>query len=272
MPDHLPGDFRINLHDLPQLIVSDGLNLLAAIAILIVGFTLAGRVQTLLLRMLDRAPNVDAMLKSFFGSIARYLILTLTVLSVLAQFGIQTTSLLAVLGAAGLAVGLALQGTLSNVAAGVMLLLFRPFRVGHAVEVGGIAGTVKELSLFTTEVVTGDNVQITVPNSAVWGHPVKNYSIYPERVLSVRFRLGSGADLDAALAIAQEAAAADKRCMTSPAPGLALDQDADGAVALVLAVWTLASDMDGLRTDLIRTVRHRLDAAAIPVAATKPLP
>lgn len=272
MPDHLPGDFRINLHDLPQLIVSDGLNLIAALAILIVGFSLAGRVQTLLVRMLDRAPNVDAMLKSFFGSIARYLILTLTVLSVLAQFGIQTTSLLAVLGAAGLAVGLALQGTLSNVAAGVMLLLFRPFRVGHAVEVGGIAGTVKELSLFTTEVVTGDNVQITVPNSAVWGHPVKNYSIYAERVLSLRFRLAGGADLDAALAIAHEVAAADKRALTSPAPGVALDQDPDGAVAVTVAVWTLASDMDGLKTDLIRATRHRLEAASVAVAPVKPLP
>ncbi len=272
MPDHLPGDFRINLHDLPQLIVSDGLNLIAALAILIIGFSLAGRVQTLLMRMLDRAPNVDAMLKSFFGSIARYLILTLTVLSVLAQFGIQTTSLLAVLGAAGLAVGLALQGTLSNVAAGVMLLLFRPFRVGHAVEVGGIAGTVKELSLFTTEVVTGDNVQITVPNSAVWGHPVKNYSIYAERVLSLRFRLAGGGDLDTALSIAHDVAAADKRALTAPAPGVALDQDPDGAVALTLAVWTLASDMDALKTDLIRTVRQRLDAASVAVAPTKPLP
>jgi small conductance mechanosensitive channel len=272
MPDHLPGALRINFNDLPQLIIGDALNLVAAIVILIVGFSLAGHVQTALTRLLDRAPNVDAMLKSFFGSIARYLILTLTILSVLAQFGIQTTSLLAVLGAAGLAVGLALQGTLSNVAAGVMLVLFRPFRVGHAVEVGGIAGTVKELSLFTTEVLTGDNVQITVPNSAVWGHPVKNYSVYPERVLSLRFRLAGGADLDTVLAIAGAAATEDPRSLTTPAPGVTLDQDPDGAVALVLAVWTLASNMDGLRTDLIRGVRRRLEAASIPVAATKPLP
>lgn len=272
MLDHMPGDFRINLHDLQQLIVNDGLNLIAALAILIVGFSLAGRVQTLLMRMLDRTPNVDAMLKSFFGSIARYLILTLTVLSVLAQFGIQTTSLLAVLGAAGLAVGLALQGTLSNVAAGVMLLLFRPFRVGHAVEVGGIAGSVKELTLFTTEVVTGDNVQITVPNSAVWGHPVKNYSVYPERVLTLRFRLSAGADLDAALAVGRDAVTAEPRCLTTPAPAFALDQDADGAVALVIAAWTLAAELDGLKTDLIRAVRHRLDAASVALAPTKPLP
>lgn len=272
MPDHLPGDLRNNLHDLPQLIVTYGLNLMAAVAILIVGFSLAGRAQTLLVRLLDRTPNVDAMLKSFFGSIVRYLILTLTVLSVLAQFGIQTTSLLAVLGAAGLAVGLALQGTLSNVAAGVMLLLFRPFRVGHAVEVGGIAGTVKELTLFTTEVVAGDNVQITVPNSAVWGHPVKNYSIYPERVLSLRFRLAHGADLDAALMIAREIATGDTRCLASPGPGFALDHDADGAVALVVSTWTLASNMDALKTDLIRNIRRRLEAASIPVAATAPSP
>ena len=132
-----------------------------------------------MVRVLSRTPHFDPTLKSFFGSLARYLILTVTLLAVLSQFGIQTTSLVAVIGAASLAVGLALQGTLSNLAAGIMLLIFRPFRVGHKVQVGGSLGTVKELSLFWTELVTDDKVQIIVPNGGVWGQPLRNFSIYP---------------------------------------------------------------------------------------------
>ena len=157
-------DLMINMRGLLPLIVSNALNVLGAILILLIGLWLAGKADQLLVRMLSRAPHFDAMLKSFFGSLARYLILTVTLLAVLSQFGIQTTSLVAVIGAASLAVGLALQGTLSNLAAGIMLLIFRPFRVGHKVQVGGSLGTVKELSLFWTELVTDDKVQIIVPN------------------------------------------------------------------------------------------------------------
>jgi small conductance mechanosensitive channel len=144
--------------------------------------------------MLSRTPHFDATLKSFFGSLARYLILTVTVLAVLSQFGIHTTSLIAVLGAASLAVGLALQGTLSNLAAGVMLLIFRPFRIGHKVQIGGSVGTVNELSLFWTELVTDDKVQIIVPNGGVWGQPLRNFSVYPAPPHSgdVRFRIAEG--------------------------------------------------------------------------------
>src|SRR5262249_58361288 len=126
------------------------LSVLGAIVILLIGLWLSGKADLLVVRMLSRAPHFDEMLKTFFGSLARYLVLTVTVLAVLSQFGIQTTSLVAVIGAAGLAVGLALQGTLSNLAAGIMLLIFRPFRVGHKVQIGGSVGVVKELSLFWT--------------------------------------------------------------------------------------------------------------------------
>jgi len=118
--------------------------------------------------MLRRTPHVDPMLQSFFGSLARYLVLTVTVLALLSEFGIQTASIVAILGAASLAVGLALQATLSNLAAGVMLLIFRPFRIGHKVQISNSAGTVKELLLFWTELVTDDKVQVIVPNRGVW--------------------------------------------------------------------------------------------------------
>jgi small conductance mechanosensitive channel len=157
-------DLMVNMQAVLPLIVTNALNALGAIVILLIGLWLSGRANLLVVRMLSRTPHFDPTLKSFFGSLARYLILTVTVLAVLSQFGIHTTSLVAVLGAASLAVGLALQGTLSNLAAGVMLLIFRPFRIGHKVQIGGSVGTVKELSLFWTELVTDDKVQIIVPN------------------------------------------------------------------------------------------------------------
>src|SRR5260370_5930491 len=160
-------DLVVNMGALLPLIVTNALNALGAIIILLIGLWLSGKADLVVVRMLSRTQHFDAMLKSFFGSLARYLVLTVTLLAVLSQFGIQTTSLVAVLGAAGLAIGLALQGTLSNLAAGVMLLIFRPFRLGHKVQVGSSVGTVKELSLFWTELVTDDKIQIIVPNGGI---------------------------------------------------------------------------------------------------------
>ena len=147
-------ELMVNMQAVLPLIVTNALSALGAIVILLIGLWLSGKADQLVVRVLSRTPHFDPTLKSFFGSLARYLILTVTLLAVLSQFGIQTTSLVAVIGAASLAVGLALQGTLSNLAAGIMLLIFRPFRVGHKVQVGGSVGTVKELSLFWTELVT----------------------------------------------------------------------------------------------------------------------
>jgi small conductance mechanosensitive channel len=178
------------------------LSALGAIVILLIGLSLSGKADQLVVRVLSRTPHFDPTLKSFFGSLARYLILTVTLLAVLSQFGTQTTSLVAVIGAASLAVRLALQGTLSNLAAGIMLLIFRPFRVGHKVQVGGSVGMVKELSLFWTELVTDDKVQIIVPNGGVWGRPLRNFSIYPAppHAGEVRFRTAEGTELEPASA------------------------------------------------------------------------
>ena len=183
MPDQTPQDVLIDLREFIPWLVANGLNALAAVVILLVGLWAAGRTDLFVTRMLDRTPHFDAMLKTFFAGIARYLVVTVTGLAVLSRFGIQTTSLIAVIGAASLAIGLALQGTLSNLAAGVMLLIIRPFRIGQRVQIGAFIGTVKELSLFWTELVTDDKVQIIVPNSAVWGQPLRNFSFYPNATL-----------------------------------------------------------------------------------------
>ena len=190
-------ELMVNMQAVLPLIVTNALSALGAIVILLIGLWLSGKADQLVVRVLSRTPHFDPTLKSFFGSLARYLILTVTLLAVLSQFGIQTTSLVAVIGAASLAVGLALQGTLSNLAAGIMLLIFRPFRVGHKVQVGSSVGTVKELSLFWTELVTDDKVQIIVPNGGVWGQPLRNFSIYPAppHAGEVRFRRAEGTEL-----------------------------------------------------------------------------
>src|SRR5215469_15517310 len=195
-------DVMADLNTLLPLIVSNALNALGAILILLIGLWLSGRADRLVVTMLRRTPHIDPMLQSFFGSVARYLVLIVTLLAVLSEFGIQTASLVAILGAASLAVGLALQGTLSSLAAGVMLLIFRPFRIGHKVQIGGTSvGTVKELSLFWTELVTDDKVQVLVPNSGVWGQPLRNFSTYPAppHAGEIRFQIPDGTDLDPAI-------------------------------------------------------------------------
>ena len=154
---------------LVEVLVTYGFDVVGAVAILLIGFFLAGRARSAAYKALTRVEQFDETLRKFFASIARYLVIIVTVLAVLSQFGIETTSLVAVLGAAGLAIGLAMQGTLSSVAAGVLLLIFRPYRVGDYVEIAGEAGTVEALALFVTELNTPDNIHIIIPNAEIWG-------------------------------------------------------------------------------------------------------
>ncbi|HEY3847507.1 MAG TPA: mechanosensitive ion channel domain-containing protein [Acetobacteraceae bacterium] len=251
---------------LPQL-VTNVLHVVAAIVILIIGFWLAGRAQALVVRSLGRTPHLDAMLKGFFGNIVRYFVLTITLLAVLSQFGIQTTSLVAVLGAAGLAIGLALQGTLSHLAAGVMLLIFRPFRSGQHVQIGGIDGTVKDLSLFWTELVTGDNVQVVIPNGSVWGQPLRNFSVYPQPAATaqVRFRL-PGAEPGAAREGVEAVVLANSRVLQNPAPSVWLDRNAtDNALEIVVTFAPVdgGGNAAAVKSELIAAV---YDAFEVPPA------
>jgi small conductance mechanosensitive channel len=270
MPDLNPTDLMARFQLLLPLIVSNGLNLIGAVVILFAGLWLAGRCHMLVVRALGKAPHFDDMLKSFFGSLVRYLVLTVTVLAVLSQFGIQTTSLIAVLGAAGLAVGLALQGTLSNLAAGVMLLIFRPFRIGHKVQVGGNTGTVVELSLFWTELVSEDKIQIIVPNGSVWGQALRNYSYYPMPVRAgeARFRVAETIDLEAAMARVLAITQAHGQVLKDPAPGVTADRTAaDNALEIVLAFSTADGETAKVRSDLIRSVHVALLPPKGPAAA-----
>jgi len=242
-------DLMVNMQAVLPLIVTNALNALGAIAILLIGLWLSGRADRLVVKVLSRTPHFDPTLKSFFGSLARYLILTVTLLAVLSQFGIHTTSLVAILGAASLAVGLALQGTLSNLAAGVMLLIFRPFRV-------------KELSLFWTELVTDDKVQILMPNGAVWGQPLHNFSIYPAppHAGEVRFRVADGAELEPAIEKVRTIVEAHPHVLDAPAPTVLLDRSAaTNTIELVVTFSTNEGETAAVKSDLIKAALNALD-------------
>ena len=253
-----------DVSSLLPLIVSNTLNALAAILILLIGLWLSGRADRLVVRMLQRTPHIDPMLQSFFGSVSRYLVLTVTVLAVLSEFGIQTTSLVTILGAASLAVGLALQGTLSNLAAGVMLLIFRPFRIDQKVQIGAgsvdTVGTVKELTLFWTELITDDKVQLIVPNSRVWGQPLRNFSVYPAPpdATEVRFQIAGDTELDSAVEKVRTLVRADPRVLGDPEPSVLLDHPTVDELEIV-AAFSTADDVAAVKSDLIKAVHTALD-------------
>jgi small conductance mechanosensitive channel len=261
------ANFLTDVNAWLPLIATTALNALGALIILLVGLWLSSRADRVVNRLLGRAPNFDAMLRSFFGSLARYLIIAVTVLAVLSQFGVQTASLIAVFGAAGLAIGLAMQGTLSHLAAGVMLLIFRPFRAGHKVQVGGSVGTVAELTLFWTELVSDDKTQIIVPNAGIWGQPLRNFSIYAPAgtKTEVRFRIAETADLDRTLDVIGTIIKAAPRVLAEPPASVLLDHSAaENVLEAVVSFFAAAEDAAAARSALIKAVHTALDAERHP--------
>jgi small conductance mechanosensitive channel len=246
-------------------VLDNTLHVVGATFILIIGFWIAGRADYLVDRSLRNSKHIDEMLRGFFASIARYFVLTVTLLAVLSQFGIQTTSLVAVIGAASLAIGLALQGTLSNLAAGVMLLIFRPFRIGHSVTVGGNTGTVRSLSLFWTEVVTDANTQIIIPNASVWGQPIKNMTTYtlPVPTAQIVVPIPAGWGLNDACARIKDIVTATPKVLATPAPSVLLDRC--GTENNIQIVITFAPDGDTagvVKNDILRAIDEQMENPA----------
>ena len=241
-----------------------GLKVVGAIVVLIIGRMVAGMIRSGLRRTMTRA-EVDATLIPFVASLVYYLVMAVIVIAVLSLFGIQTASLVAVLGAAGLAVGFALQGTLSNFAAGVMLLVFRPFKVGDWVEIGGIAGSVIAVRIFSTILKTGDNIMITVPNSQVWGGTIKNYNGYDTRRIDLVMGIGYDDDIQVAMDTISKIVNADERVLSDPAPLIAVSNLGDSSVDLVVRPWCSGADYWGLRFDLTRQLKEGLEAAGCSI-------
>jgi small conductance mechanosensitive channel len=250
------------------LLVTQGLNFLAAIFILVIGWLLAGWAEKLTGHALDRIPHLDITLKPLLRRAVRYGILIVTLLAVLGRFGVQTTSLIALIGAAGLALGLALQGTLSDVAAGVMLLVLRPFHIGDTIDLSGTVGTVREIGLFRTYMVTPDAVYMSMPNSKLFSATIINYSREPTRRINFIVGIDYRDDIDKAQAIALELLVKDPRVLKSPPPLVAVNDLGASSVNLVVRGWTAAADYGNTLFDLQKAVKQGFDKAGISI----PLP
>jgi small conductance mechanosensitive channel len=242
-----------------------GLDVLGAVAILIAGVIVAGWARRSVLRILHRAPGLDDTLEPVISDIVRYAILVFVLIAVLAQFGVQTTSIIALLGVAGLAVGLSLQGTLQNIAAGIMLLFLRPFRIGDYIDAEGLAGTVEKIGLFTTHLRTYQGIYLEVPNGQVWNRSILNYSRVEARRLDIVIGISYDDDIDKAQAALLELMTSDSRANAEPEPQVMVKELADSSVNLNLRCWAAAEDYWSLLFDLNKAAKLRLDAEGISI-------
>lgn len=240
-------------------------DILLAAFYLLVGFWLAGRVKAMFLKLAEKSDRVDNTLAYFFAGLAKSLIIIVTLLIILDSFGVKTTSLLAVFGAAGLAIGLALQGTLSHIAAGVMLLMFRPFKVGDYIRAGGEEGTAKVISLFTTELDTLDNVRVILPNGAVWGSSIVNFSYHDTRRAQLLFGIGYGEDMEKAMTVIRSILDADDRCLQDPEPVIAVTTLNDSSVDIMVRFWCARPDFATLQWDVTQKVKEAFDKENIEI-------
>ncbi|MHA1555145.1 MAG: mechanosensitive ion channel family protein [Alphaproteobacteria bacterium] len=240
-------------------------NLVSAAVIFLVGWMLGGWAGRSVRRMLERAGRLDATVIPVISSIVRYAILIIVFVAALGRLGVPTTSVLAALGAAGLAIGLALQGTLSNIAAGIMLLWLRPFRVGDYIDAEGNAGTVREIGLFATQLDTYDGVYRFVPNSQLWNKAIYNYNRNPARMTNMEIGIGYGADIERARLLMLDLANEDERVAAEPAPSVFVNSLDDSAVTLRFRVWIGTTDYWGTQRYLLEETKRRLDAAGIEI-------
>lgn len=242
-----------------------GPRVLGALIVLIVGYMLAQWAFGFVHRALSKS-KVDVTLRPVIATIVRYVILGFTLLIVLQQFGVETASLLALIGTIGLAVGLALQGTLSNVAAGLMLLFLRPFEVGDIVEAGGSTGTVLGVELFHTNLRTTDGVDIVVPNSNILSGTIRNMSHFPERVLTSTINVAPAADLGAAIVLLRTTLAAQPLAIKDRESSVSVKALSGGASEVVVSVWVKNEDYQDARTQLLTGVRQAFQAKGIELA------
>ena len=240
-------------------------SVLSAIVVLVIGFAISGWVKRRINGLAARNAHLDDTAFDFLANIARYAILAITFLIVLNSFGVQTTSVVAMVGAAGLAIGLALQGTLSNVAAGVMIIMFRPFKNGDFIEVAGESGTVKSINLNNTELASLSNVQIIIPNKDVWGNTITNYSVYDTRRAEWTFGVGYGANLAEAQRIIRDTIMADPRARAEPEPFVQVRNLGESSVDFLVRVWVDSADYFAFSADMTRAVKEALDEGGIDI-------
>ena len=236
---------------------------ISAILILVAGYAIGQWLNT----TIKKINKLDETLRSFLGGLAKYAVLAIAIITVLSQFGVQTASLIAVLGAAGLAIGLALQGTLSNVAAGVMLLIIRPFNVGDYITVGNVGGTVKSLSLFGTELATPDNVYIFAPNGQIWNQEIHNYSRNTERRMDITVSISYRDDIDKAMNVLMDTLNKDERVLKTEGsePQVMVGELGNSSVDLIVRFWCGNADYWNLKWDLTKAIKKVLDQNNITI-------
>ena len=249
--------------------VVDGLaqysmQILAAIVILVVGLWLAKKIKACFVSALNKK-EVDPTLIGFFSSTLHGGLVLFIVIAAIGKLGVQTTSFVAVIGAAGLAVGLALQGSLSNFASGFLLILFKPFKVGDVIKAGGEAGVVVEVGILTTELKTPDNVKIIMPNSSIMGGSITNMSAHPTRRVDMVVGVGYGDDLNKAKQIMEDLLAADERVLKDPAPTVAVSNLWDSSVDFVVRPWVNSADYWAVKFDFTKSVKEKFDAEGVSI-------
>ena len=241
-----------------------GIKIVLALAIFYIGRMVVASIVKVVSNLL-RKRDMDEILVSFLTSILRWVLLLFVVIAALSQLGINTNSLVALLGAAGLAIGLSLQSSLSNFASGVMLIVFRPFTKGDFVEAGGATGVVDTISIFTTTMTTPDNKEVIVPNGAILSNNITNYSARPTRRVDMVFGISYDDDLRKAKQLLEEIISADERVLAEPAPVIALGELADSSVNFLVRPWAKAEDYWGLLWDTTETVKLKFDEAGISI-------
>ncbi len=241
-----------------------GLNIIGAILILVVGKIITGILRNVLEKGLKKS-NLDQTIVSFLGNLLYGLLITLIVLVALGQVGVETTSFIAIVGAAGLAVGFALKDSLSNFAAGVMLLVNKPFGVGDYVEAGGTSGSVAEIKLFASKLKTPDNKVVYVPNSSIINGVITNYTAEATRRVDMEFGIGYGDDIDKAKEVILKLLSNDERVLKDPAPQIVVGSLGDSSVNIKVRPWTKKEDYWGFYFDMTENVKKKFDEEGISI-------
>ena len=245
------------------LIMSGAAKIVGALLVLIVGLRIAGWLANLVRTRTSNRPGVDETLAGFFASLVRWVVTAAVFIATLQVFGVQATSFVAVLGALTLAIGLSLQGALGNIASGVMIMLFRPYKIGDFVEIDGESGTVKDINLFQTYLATVDNVKIIIPNTQAIDGAIKNYSGFATRRCDVTFGIDYDDDMDKAISIIRSFAESDERVLKEPAPFVKVVNLGDSSVDIQARLWCNAADLWDLKFFLTKAVKEEFDKEGI---------
>jgi len=262
LQDTLAG---MGLEEHTDTVLAHATNVLLALAILIIGYWIAGRIGKLVRGIGSRYQKLDDTLFNFLGSLARYTVLAFVFIAVLNRFGVETTSIVALMGAAGLAVGLALQGAMSNLAAGVMLMIFRPYKVGDFIDAAGNFGNVEEITLFTTVLRTFDHQQIIVPNSKIWGDQIVNHSHHPIRGVEMTFGVSYDSDIDQTRAVIQKVFDDHPHILSDPAADIAVSTLNDSSVDFITRPFVKGEHWFDVRYSVPELVKKALDEAGIEI-------